>query len=79
MNPFDATRVAGPLSERRSRLDVDELGAWHSAITPAPDPLVQHTRPIVADLVRSGSVGIAALVGARSSGPWGPGAQLASS
>ena len=52
MNPFDATHVAGLLSETRSRLDVDEPGAWHSAITPGLDLLVTHTRPIVADLRR---------------------------
>jgi hypothetical protein len=37
MNPFDAARGTGSLSERRSRLDVDELGALQSAITPGPD------------------------------------------
>jgi alpha-acetolactate decarboxylase len=62
MNPFDATHVTGLLSERRSRLDVDEPGAWHSAITPAPDLLVQHTRPIVADLVGSGRMGLGTLL-----------------
>jgi hypothetical protein len=62
MNPFDATHVAGPLSERRSRFDVDEPGAWHSAITRAPDLLVQHTRPIVADLIGSGRMGLGTLL-----------------
>jgi alpha-acetolactate decarboxylase len=62
MNPFDATYVAGPLSERRSRLDVDEPGALHSAITPGPDLLVQHLRPIVADLVGSGRMGLGTLL-----------------
>ena len=61
MNPFDATDVTGPLSEQRSQLDVDERGAWHSAITPAPDLRVQHTRPIVADLVGSGRMGLGTL------------------
>jgi alpha-acetolactate decarboxylase len=62
MNPFDATHVTGPLSERRSRLDVDEPDAWHNAITPGPDLLVQHPRPIVADLVGPGRMGLGALM-----------------
>jgi hypothetical protein len=48
MIPLDATHAAEPLSERRSRLDVDEPRAMHSAITPGPDLPVQHTRPMVA-------------------------------
>jgi Alpha-acetolactate decarboxylase len=43
-------------------LDLDEPGAWHSAITPGPDLLVQHTRPIVADLVGSGRMGLGTLL-----------------
>ena len=62
MNPFDATHVTGLLSERRSRLDVDEPGGLHSAITPRPDLLVQHLRPIVADLVGSGRMGLGTLL-----------------
>jgi alpha-acetolactate decarboxylase len=62
MNPSAATHVAGPLSERRSRLDIDEPGAWHTAITSGPDLLVQHTRPIVADLVGPGRMGLGALL-----------------
>ena len=62
MTPFDATHVAGPLSERRSGLDVDEPGAWHSAITPGPDLPVRHTRPIAADLVSSGRMGLGTLL-----------------
>jgi hypothetical protein len=62
MNPFDAPHVTGLLSERRSRLDVDEPGAWHSAITPGPDLLVQHLRPIVADLVGPGRMGLGTLL-----------------
>jgi alpha-acetolactate decarboxylase len=62
MNPFDATHVTGLLSERRSRLDVDEPGALHNAIIPGPDLLVQHTRPIVADLVGSGRMGLGTLL-----------------
>jgi hypothetical protein len=62
MNPFDATYVTGPLSERRSPLDVDEPDAWHNAITPGPDLLVQHPRPIVADLVGPGRTGLGALM-----------------
>jgi alpha-acetolactate decarboxylase len=62
MNPFNATHVAGPLSERRSQLDLDEPGAWHNAITPDPDLLVQHTRPIVADLIGSGRMGLGTLL-----------------
>jgi alpha-acetolactate decarboxylase len=62
MNPFDATHVAGLLSERRSRLDVDAPGAWHNAITPGPDLLVQHQRPIVADLIDSGRMGLGTLL-----------------
>jgi alpha-acetolactate decarboxylase len=62
MNPFDATHVAGLLSERQSRLDVDEPGAWHNALTPGPDLLVQHLRPIVADLVGPGRMGLGTLL-----------------
>jgi Alpha-acetolactate decarboxylase len=62
MNPFDGTHVTGLLSERRSRLDVDEPGAWHSAVTAGPDLLVQHTRPIVADLVGPGRMGLGTLL-----------------
>jgi alpha-acetolactate decarboxylase len=62
MNPFDAAHVTGSLSERRSRLDVDEPGALHSAITPCPDLLVQHLRPIVANLVGSGRMGLGTLL-----------------
>jgi alpha-acetolactate decarboxylase len=62
MNPFYATHVTGLLSERRSRLDVDEPGALHNAITPGPDLLVQHTRPIVADLVGPGRMGLGTLL-----------------
>jgi alpha-acetolactate decarboxylase len=62
MNPFDAAHVTGSLSERRSRLDVDEPGGLHSAITPRPDLLVQHLRPIVADLVGSGRMGLGMLL-----------------
>jgi alpha-acetolactate decarboxylase len=40
----------------------DEPGAWHSAITAGPDLLVQHARPIVADLVGSGRMGVGTLV-----------------
>jgi alpha-acetolactate decarboxylase len=54
--------VTGVPSERRLRLDVDEPGAWHSAIAPAPDLLMQHTRPIVADLVGSGRMGLGTLL-----------------
>jgi alpha-acetolactate decarboxylase len=43
-------------------LDLDEPGAWHSAITPGPDVLVQHTRPIVADLVGPGRMGLGTLL-----------------
>jgi hypothetical protein len=57
MDPLNATHVTGPLSERRSRLDVDEPDAWHNAITPGPDLLVQRPRPIVADLVGPGADG----------------------
>jgi alpha-acetolactate decarboxylase len=62
MNPVDATHVAGPLSERRSRPEVDELGAWHNPNTPGPDLLVQHTRPIVADLVGPERMGLGTLL-----------------
>jgi hypothetical protein len=62
MNQFDAPHVTGLLSERRSRLDVDEPGAWHSAITPGPDLLVQHLRPIVADLLGPGRIGLGTLL-----------------
>jgi hypothetical protein len=62
MNPLDATHLAGPLPERRSRLDVDEPGAWHSAITPGPDLLVQHLRHIVADLVGPARTGLGSLL-----------------
>jgi alpha-acetolactate decarboxylase len=58
MNPFDATHLTGLLSERRSRFDVHDPGALHSAITPGPDLLVQHPRPIVADLVSSERMGL---------------------
>ena len=62
MTPFDATHVAGPPSERRSRMSVDEPGAWHSAITAGLDVRAQHTRPIVADLVGSGRMGLGVLL-----------------
>jgi alpha-acetolactate decarboxylase len=62
MNPFDAAHVTGSLFGRRSRLDVDDPGALHSAITPCPDLLVQHLRPIVADLVGSGRMGLGTLL-----------------
>jgi alpha-acetolactate decarboxylase len=62
MNPFDGTHVTGLLSETRPRLDVDEPDALHTAITPGPDLLVQHTRPIVADLVGSGRMGLGTLL-----------------
>jgi alpha-acetolactate decarboxylase len=62
LNPLDATHVAGPLSERRSRLDVDEPGAHHEAITPGPDLLVQRLRPIVADLVGPDRMGLGRLL-----------------
>ena len=62
MNRFDAAHVAGPLSELRSRLDIDEPGALHTAITSGPDLLVQHARPIVADLVGSGRMGLGTLL-----------------
>jgi alpha-acetolactate decarboxylase len=62
MNPFDATHVGGSLSEGRSGLDVDEPGAWHTAITPCPDLVVQHARPIVADLLGSGRMGLGTLL-----------------
>lgn len=62
MNPFDATHLAGPLPEKRSRLDVDEPRAWNNAITPGPDLLVQHLRPIVADLVGPGRTGLGTLL-----------------
>ena len=45
MNPFAATHIAGALSERRSRLDVDEPGAGHNAVTHGPDLLVQQGGP----------------------------------
>jgi alpha-acetolactate decarboxylase len=53
---------SGHLAETRSRLDVDEPDALHSAGTPGPDLLVQHLRPIVADLVGSGRVGLGTLL-----------------
>jgi alpha-acetolactate decarboxylase len=62
MDPLNATHVTGPLSERRSRLDVDEPDAWHNAITPGPDLLVQRPRPIVADLVGPGRMGLGTLL-----------------
>ncbi len=62
MNPLDATQVAGPLSESRSRLDIGEQDAWHDAINPGPDLLVQHRRPIVADLEGSGRMGLGTLL-----------------
>jgi alpha-acetolactate decarboxylase len=58
----DATHVEGPLFARRSRLDVGEPGAGHSAVTTGPDLLVEHTRPIVADLVGSGRMGLGTLL-----------------
>jgi alpha-acetolactate decarboxylase len=62
MNQFDAPHVTGLLSERRSRLDVDEPGAWHTAITPGPDLLVQPLRPIVADLLGPRRIGLGTLL-----------------
>lgn len=62
MSLLDATAVTGLLSERRSRLDVDEADAWHRAIAPHPGVLVQHIRPIVADLVGSGRMGLGTLL-----------------
>jgi len=62
MTPFDATHLAGPPSERRSRLDVDEPGAWHEAITTGPDLLMQRPRPIVADLVGPERMGLGTLL-----------------
>jgi hypothetical protein len=62
MTPFDATHLAGPLPERRSRLDVDEPGAWHEAIALGSDLLVQRPRPIVADLVGPGRMGLGTLL-----------------
>jgi hypothetical protein len=62
MKPFDAAHVTGLLSERRSRLDVDEPGALHNAITPGPDVPVQRLRPIVADLVGPGRMGLGTLL-----------------
>ena len=41
MKQCDASHITGLLPETRSRLDVDEPGAWHSAVTPGPDLLVQ--------------------------------------
>jgi alpha-acetolactate decarboxylase len=58
---FDPKPVAEPASERRSRLDVDQPGAWHYAIIPGPDLLVQHRRPVVADLVGAGRMGLGTL------------------
>jgi alpha-acetolactate decarboxylase len=62
MNPLDGTPVNGLLSETRSRLEIDEPGALLSSITPGPDLLVRHTRPIVADLVGSGRLGLGTLL-----------------
>jgi len=50
------------LIRTRTPSDVDEPGAWHSAITPSPDLLVQHARPIVADLVGPGRMGLGTLL-----------------
>jgi alpha-acetolactate decarboxylase len=60
--PAERSDAGGPLSEGRSRLEVDEPDAWHSAVTPGPDLRVQHTRPIVADLAGSGRMGLGTLL-----------------
>ncbi|MGA2929666.1 MAG: hypothetical protein ABSG43_27485, partial [Solirubrobacteraceae bacterium] len=51
MSPLDSTHLIEPPPASRSRLDVDEPGSWHEAITNGSDLLVQGPRPIVADLV----------------------------
>jgi alpha-acetolactate decarboxylase len=62
VKPFDAIHVAGPQSDKRSRLDVDGPVAWHDAITAGPDLLVRRPRPLVADLVGSGRMGLGTLL-----------------
>ena len=48
--------------ENQSTLDPDEPRAWHRAITPGPDLLVHRTRPVVADLVGPGRIGLGTLL-----------------
>ena len=50
------------LHDVTSQLDVDEPGAWHDAITLGPNVLVQHPRPIVADLVGPERLGLGTLL-----------------
>lgn len=45
------------------RLDVDEHGACGDALTPSADLVVQDRRPIVADLVGPGRMGLGTLLG----------------
>jgi hypothetical protein len=59
MSPLDTTHLTEPPPENRSRLDVDEPGSWHEAMTTGSDLLGQRSRPIVAD-----PAGV---------GPWEPG------
>jgi alpha-acetolactate decarboxylase len=62
MNPVDGTQVHEPVSEMRPAVEGDDVGAWHAAITSAPDLLVQPARPIVAELVGSGRMGLGTLL-----------------
>jgi alpha-acetolactate decarboxylase len=62
MNPVDAMRVTGRSAEGTSALVSHGSDAWHDAITSGPDLIVEPVRPIVADLVGCGRMGLGTLV-----------------